>query len=161
MKEIKLTQNKVALVDDEDYEFLSKFNWYAGKGSTTFYAKRSETNNGKKIVIKMHHQIMGGKWIDHVDHNGLNNQRSNLRFCTRSQNGMNQRKQKNTSSIYKGVYFHKSTGKWMSRININGNRIHLGMFDSELDAAIVYNENAIKLFKEFASINVIPNNPNN
>ena len=99
---------------------------------------------------------MNGKGIDHRDMNGLNNQRSNLRFCTLSQNAMNRRKRENTSSIYKGVYFNNQRGKkWKAQIRINGKQIHLGLFDFEVDAARAYNMKAIELFCEFANLNII------
>lgn len=101
----------------------------------------------------MHWEIMNGKGIDHRDGNGCNNRRSNLRFATKSENGMNQRKRENTSSIYKGVYFHKPSGKWLAHIMINGKSIHLGYFVDEIDAAKAYDAKAIVLFKEFTNLN--------
>ena len=98
MKQIPLTKNKFTLVDDEDYELVNKYNWYFGAG----YARSMEK-------ILMHRLIMKakkGQMIDHIDGNGLNNQRSNLRFCTHSQNMANKKGFKNTSSKYKGVYTH-------------------------------------------------------
>lgn len=159
MKEIKLSQfgkNKgkyVALVDDEDFEGLNSFKWYAMEGGKTFYAVRRIMFNGKRRGILMHCEIMNGKGIDHIDHDGMNNQKSNLRFCTQRENMMNQRKQENTSSIYKGVCFFKRTGKWMAHITINGKNIHLGYFETEIEAAKAYNDKAIELFGEFANLN--------
>jgi hypothetical protein len=101
----------------------------------------------------MHWEMMNGKYIDHLDGNGLNNQRSNLRFATKSENGMNRQKQENTTSIYKGVSWHKHNRKWVAYITINGKRSHLGYFISEVDAAKVYNQKAIELFCEFANLN--------
>lgn len=163
MKEIQLSkQGKMkgkyfALVDDEDFERINSFNWYLGRSGNTLYAARTFSVQGKKFVQYMHGAIMNRKSIDHIDHNGLNNQKSNLRFCTVSENNMNQRKQENRSSIYKGVSFNKRTGKWKAEIQINGKRIHLGRFILEVEAARAYNAKAISLFLEFANLNIIPN----
>ena len=161
MKEIKLShQGKykgkyVALVDDEDYQYLGSFNWCVMKNRNTFYAGRAIRIDGRQTSQLMHNAIMNGKGIDHRDMNGLNNQKSNLRFCTISQNQMNKRKKINCTSIYKGVYFEKANKKWRARIKINGKAIHLGYFMSEVDAAKAYNEKAAELFGKFTNLNVI------
>lgn len=157
MKEIELSQGKVALVDDEVFDYLNQFKWCAVKYRNTFYAVRNFRIDGKHKNKFMHGEVMNGKGIDHRDMNGLNNQKSNLRFCTKSENAMNMRKMENASSIYKGVHFFKQTGKWQAYITINRKRIHLGYFDSEIDAAKSYNEKAIELFCEFANLNNTPN----
>jgi len=155
MKEIKLTQGKIALVDDEDFDRLNQFKWCTLKNGNVFYATRNIRINKKQITIYMQWDILNGKYIDHIDNNGLNNQRINLRFCTNSQNQMNKRKRKNTSSIYKGVYFNKRDKKWMSYINIKHKFIFIGYFNLESDAAKSYNQKAIELFGEFARVNII------
>jgi len=155
MKEIKLTQGQVALVDDEDFEYLNQFKWCAHKNGNVFYAIKTIYVYGKRTKGKMHNIIMGIKFIDHVDNNGLNNQRSNLRACTNSENQMNATKRVKATSLYKGVYYCKKTGKWKSTIQINGNQIYLGYFIYEVDAANAYNKKAIELFGEFANINII------
>ena len=165
MKEINLSQGKfcknrgkyVALVDDEDYELLNQFRWCANKIGNTFYAIRNIVIDGKHKVQYMHGDIMNGKGIDHIDHNGLNNQKSNLRFCTKRENSMNQRKMENASSIYKGVTFNKRDRNWIAQIMINGKNIRLGCFISETEAAKAYNTKAIALFCEFANLNVVDN----
>lgn len=159
MKEIYLSQlgkNKgmyVALVDDDDYAYINSFKWCIMKAGKTIYAKRSIRINGKKKGFLMHWAIMSKKGIDHIDHNGLNNQKSNLRICTQSENNMNRSKQENTSSPYKGVSFHKSHKKWRANIKINGKQIHIGYFNTEKDAAKAYDLKAIELFCEFANLN--------
>ena len=161
MKEIKLGQfgkNKgvyVALVDDEDFERLNSFSWYAQKGGNTFYAQRCIKVNGKKVNIRMHREILNGSIIDHIDRNGLNNQKSNLRVCTTSENAMNMRKHKKSKSNYKGVCFHKLEKKWVAQIKINRKGFYLGYFMSEVDAARAYNSKAVELFGEFANLNII------
>jgi len=165
MKEIQLSQgwfckNKgkyVALVDDEDFDNLNQWKWCVHKDINNFYAVRTVRADGKRTTTQMQWEIMNRKSIDHIDHDGLNNQKSNLRFCTNSENMMNRRKQKNTLSIYKGVTFHKRNNKWMAQIRINGKIIHLGYFDVETEAAKAYNAKAIELFLEFANLNIIPN----
>lgn len=163
MKEILLSKhgkNKgkyVALVNDEDFELLNSFKWWANKHRDTYYAARKVYVGRSQTTIYMQWDVLNGKSIDHVDGNGLNNQRYNLRFCTKSQNQMNNRKQirkqNNASSIYKGASFHKQTGKWIARIKINGNSIYIGLFPSEIEAAKAYDKKAIELFGEFAHLN--------
>jgi hypothetical protein len=141
MKEIKLTQNKVALVDDQDFELLSKNKWCAGTGTRkkTYYA--IAWINKKNTY--MHHQIMGlplkGFEIDHKDGNGLNNQRENLRIVTPRQNLQNIKNKKKTSQ-YPGVHWDKVMKHWQARIRINGPQKYLGVFKNELDAFNAYQE---------------------
>lgn len=155
MKEINLTQGKVALVDDEDFEYLNQWKWYVIRNRKTFYATCNIRVDGKRITQYMHCEVMKGKGIDHRDRNGLNNQKSNLRFCTQQENCMNTRKRENTTSIYKGVSFFKPSGKWVASIKVNGKAIFLGIFFSEIEAALAYNAKAIELFCEFANLNII------
>jgi len=160
MKKIPLTQGKFALVDDGDYGDLSGYTWYAAKNRNTYYAQRSKTISGKPKVIKMHRVIMGlhfgdGKQIDHINGNGLDNQRANLRFCTNQENLRNQKATKNCSSQFKGVNFHKKAMKWQARICVNNKDKHLGSFDTEIEAAKAYNEAAKELFGDYALCNAI------
>lgn len=158
MKEIKLTQGQVALVDDEDYEYLNQWKWYAQKSRGTFYACRYTKNE----VLIMHRIILNTPFnmeVDHRDHNGLNNQRHNIRNCTRSQNHMN--KDPRGSSKYLGVSWDKSRNKWRAFIQTrqisNGKRKTLfnGQYNTEEEAAIAYNEAAKRLHGEFANLNII------
>jgi hypothetical protein len=150
-----------ALVDDDDYEWLSRWKWHVwqSKDCVTKYAIRTDVENGRKEV-KMHRQILGLTdpkiHCDHDDGDGLNNQRHNIRACTWAQNMANRRKPHgDRSSIYKGVVFNKETQKWMARININKTQIYLGLHESESGAALAYNEAAIMHHKEFALLNEI------
>lgn len=144
MKEIQLTQEQVALVNDEDFEWLNQWKWYANKGGNTFYAQRRlSTIDGKCHKIKMHHAIMGkppkGFEADHENGNGLDNQRHNLRFVTRRQNQQNKKnKIKPKTSQYPGVYWHKTAKKWTAQIYIDKIRKHLGLFINEKEAFEVY-----------------------
>jgi hypothetical protein len=157
MKEIQLTQGKVALVDDEDFNNLNRYNWCASRSSYTYYALRSIKILGKETTIAMHQEIMlpaVGMVIDHIDGNKLNNQRSNLRVCKHKQNIRNQVKRYGTY-IYKGVSWDKVNSKWFSTIKVNGKGINLGRFKNEKEAAEIYNQAAIKYFGEFAKLNTI------
>ncbi len=158
MKTIPLTQGQVALVDDEDYERLSKFKWYAQRQRDTFYAKRNvRLPDGKRAALKMHREILGLTdpkiLVDHRDHDGLHNWRHNLRMCNKQQNMRNQRKHQGTTSVYKGVSFVNREKKWVSQIGINKKRIRLGYFSFEVDAARAYDAAALKYFGEFACLN--------
>ncbi len=115
MKQILLANNKgIALVDDEDHELLSKSTWFVLKGRTCYYATRHVGKKPHRTTQLMHRLIMNaqkGQRIDHRDNDGLNNQKSNLRSCTNSQNAMNQKKTRGTSK-YKGVSWSKVANKW-------------------------------------------------
>lgn len=153
-RKIPLTQGQYAIVDPEDYKELSKYKWFAKRCDRRFYAERSYKNKN----VKMHEVIMGtvaGKVIDHINQNGLNNRKSNLRFATTEQNAWNKRKQKGDySSKYKGVHWVKSRKKWRARIICKGTGIFLGCFDNEDDAAKAYDEKAKELFGEYAVLNL-------
>jgi hypothetical protein len=154
-KLIELTKGFVAIVDDEDYEALSKFSWSAHySGKDRVYARRREGHGGPAFY--MHRQIMGvsGR-VDHRDGNGLNNQRSNLRPCTQSQNLQNARKKSGSSCKYKGVYHYKSRNQWMAKLHKDGKSIFLGYHPTPEAAAIAYNIEAKIQFGEFARVNEV------
>jgi len=156
MKIITLTNGHETIVDDEDYAWLNQWKWYAKKDGNTFYAVRQERENQQYKTILMHRQILGlgeGKLTDHMNRDGLDNRRSNLRACTRSQNAMNQCRQKGCPSRFKGVTWHKGVGKWQARITASGNCTYLGLYDTEEEAALVYNRAALECFGEFACLN--------
>lgn len=149
MKVIPLTQGKSAIVDDEDYELVSRYKWYANKSGNVWYAR---TMDGGKTIL-MHWLIMGGKHIDHINGNGLDNRRENLRFATSSQQAMNRPSHRGSTSRYKGVSWDSARGKWLATIGKPS--VHLGYFKNEQDAARAYNEDAVKRFGEFARLNEI------
>ena len=145
MKKIILTQGKIALVDDEDCEYLSQWKWYAhNPWKNNFYAVRGgkvdEYINGKRPLIRMHCIIMGKSPInyevDHENGNGLDNQRHNLRFVTHRQNGQNLYCKQ--TSRFPGIYWHKASKQWMARIQINGTDKYLGRFMDKHEAFEIY-----------------------
>jgi hypothetical protein len=161
MKEIIMTKGYVSLVDDADFGIVNKYKWHVYRRNHIVYAISTIREKGKRKTIYLHQVIMGtmnkGReiQIDHIDGNGLNNIRENLRRCTGFQNQHNRRRCRKSTSKYKGVNWNIGTKKWISRICCNRKRIHLGYFKNELDAAIAYNAAAIKYFGEFARLNII------
>lgn len=154
--------DKVCLVDDEDYEYLNKFKWGVVKRKNTFYASRTQhyKDGSRKKMMLIHRLILGLSdpkiFVDHVDHNGLNNQKSNLRICTNQENqrntSLNNKKTLNSSSKYKGVSWYKRDNKWRANICV-GKDVYLGSFINETDAAKAYDRAALKYFGEFACLN--------
>lgn len=156
MKEIPLTHGLVALVDDEDFEWLSQWRWAARKGRNTFYAMRQVGKYPFDKNVHMHREIMqtpNGMVTDHIDKNGCNNQRSNLRVCTDTQNKANRGKQCNNTSGFKGVTWNKYEGRWVSKIEVSGKTLSLGYFSDPEIAARAYDEAAKKYHGEFANLN--------
>jgi hypothetical protein len=160
MKKIKLTKNQYALVDDEDYSYLNKFNWYAkwGDGPKTYYVVRHATINHKTLTVFMHRIIVqcpDNMVVDHINHNGLDNRKSNLRICTSSQNSSNSRIRTDGLSKYKGVSLSKKNNKWQAKIGYKNTIIWLKYHDTEEEAGVAYNKKAKELFGEFAHLNKI------
>lgn len=164
MKMIALTQDKVALVDDEDYDLLTKHKWCAvkqkHKHGFNWYAARQIARLtpavNRQVTLFMHREIMNIDKrydVDHRDNNGLNNQRSNLRQATRNQNLQNQPKTVGSNSQFKGVCWHKRDKRWRAQISINKHVIHLGNFKDEIEAAKTYDSAAKHYFGEFALTN--------
>lgn len=162
MKAIPLTQGREALVDDCDFEYLMQWTWwFASMPRYTGYARRKRINGDSGVYM---HCLIGsraglsfeGQQIDHVDGNGLNNCRSNLRVATHAQNQQHRpRLNCNNTSGFKGVGWKKHAGKWEAHIGVNGRKQHLGYFDDPRDAALAYNSAALEYYGEFACLNSI------
>lgn len=157
MKEIPLTQGKVALVDDEDYEYLNQFKWFAHNQRGCWYAKRNDrSSKGKRVMVAMHRLLLSvplGFVTDHANGNGLDNRRGNLRVATYSGNARNSKKRAINKSGYKGVVFHKAARQWVAAISAGDKTYHLGLFRTALDAAHAYDFKARELFGDFARLN--------
>ncbi len=166
MKEIPLTLGYFAIVDDEDFDWLNQWGWYVNKHRNgVFYAHRQYRNpaiknkkgHAKQVYIAMHRIIMSVTKkvdIDHINHNGLDNRKANLRICTHSQNLQNQRRLKKNKSFskYKGVR-RTGQGKWKVEICYENTHIYLGCFACEVAAAKTYDKVASIIFGEFAHLN--------
>jgi len=164
MKKIPLSKGKFAIVDDDDFEYLSKFKWYYvfKKRSRNGYAVRDFSRNIEIIKefgvshVTMHRFIIKpsrNKLVDHVNGDGLDNRKSNLRECTHTQNNGNFLLGSRNRSGYKGVSWHKTTKKWRASLMTKEKQIYLGLFINPKDAAAAYNREAIKYFGDFARIN--------
>lgn len=160
MKEIKLSHGKVALVDDEDFDRVNQFKWHWYKNGRTIYCIRNICINGKRSSQSLHHFILNIQnaklnkiEVDHIFGDGLDNQKHNLRVCSHSENMMNQRSKKNSSSKFVGVWWNKRDNNFQSEIRCNGIRYYLGIYKSEIDAAKAHDNKAKELFGKFANLN--------
>lgn len=153
VKKIELSQEFFALVDDEDFERVSQFNWHVRITKNAKYA----VTNMNKTTVQMHRFIMNcpkDKMVDHENRNGLDNRKSNLRICSRSENLMNSKKPSGLlTSKYKGV--NRVGKKWRAEIRKNRKGYYLGTFETEIEAAKAYNKKAKELFGEFAKLNEV------
>lgn len=158
IKEIPLTQGKIALVDDIDFDFLNAFDWYAVKQQhENWYAVRKQKSVlGFRKVIWMHREIMRaskGVEVDHINGSGLDNRRENLRTADDSENARNRRRQSASKSGYKGVSWENGKRLWRAQIEVNKRNKHVGYFRNKEDAARAYDAAATKYFGEFAWVN--------
>jgi hypothetical protein len=160
MKEIRLTREKIALVDDEDYEFLNQFKWQSHFDGHNWYVVRTAYNPKRRIM--MHRIIMNtpkGLETDHIDHNGLNCQKNNMRNCTHNDNIKN--KKPSGRSKFLGVSYDKKN-QIRANIKIKSIQKHLGYFKTEEEVAIAYDKKALEIHGEFANLNFPdPNYKNN
>jgi hypothetical protein len=154
MIEISLTQGYTALIDDEDYDLVSQYKWCTQITGTKYYAvsrtSRLNDANKKQHRIYMHRLILNPPKkteIDHIDGDGLNNQKNNIRVCSHKENQRNQLKHKDGKTGYKGLYYRD--GKY----EVYANHTYIGSFIDEIDAAKAYDIAAKKYFGEFANLN--------
>lgn len=149
----------IAIIDKEDIDKIKNYRWSVTKTKNTPYAQSTKKDKlGTRTCILMHRIIMNaqkGQEIDHKNRNGLDNRKENLRFCTRQQNRWNSKKQNRSISLYKGVSWNKVAEKWQAFLCVNYKNKSLGYFDNQADAAIAYNNAAVKCFGEFAMLNII------
>lgn len=158
MRLIQLTQGKCALVDEEDFESLNAWKWYANRSDgKTFYAMRNSKDAlGKPKLVLMHRIIIGAmphQQVDHINHDGLDNRRSNLRLCTSGENSRNRRINRDNTSGFKGVIWEKNRQKFRAAIRANGKRYYLGYFECPEEAARTYDAAALLLHGQFACPN--------
>jgi hypothetical protein len=158
-RRIPLTLGKFAIVDPEDYDRLRKYKWHAQQSDRTFYAVHSLTNGKRepRRNLQMHNLVINvpaGMYCDHINHNGLDNRKANLRPVSGVQSVWHRRKFKRPSrSKYKGVDWSADMKRWRVRIRVSGKRIYLGSFENEIDAAKAYDCAAKKYHGEFAVLN--------
>jgi len=153
-REIQLTQGLVALVDDEDYDTARVHKWYAHRDHRTFYAVRKvRRTNGTQAALRLHTFLTGWPMADHINGNGLDNQRSNLRPATNAENMRNRTRYTSNTSGFKGVTWHKQTRKWQAQINIEKRSRYLGLYDTPETAALAYDAAARQHHGDFATVN--------
>ncbi|MGL4999533.1 MAG: HNH endonuclease [Cetobacterium sp.] len=151
---IQLTKGQIAIIDDADFERVSKFKWCAAPCGNVFYAKSQKRH--------MHRFLLGvnnkSQFVDHKNGNTLDNRRENLRLCTQADNNRNRDKNKNSNKNYKGVYFDaqtKSVNKYRLEFWFQNKRIKRKRFFCEKEAALAYNELAKQYYGEFAYLNKV------
>ena len=159
MKQIPLSQGKFALVDDDDYERIIQIGRWCVARRYAVRVEKKGYRKQKQHTVYMHRIILNaqkGTQIDHVNGNGLDNRKCNLRICTPLENSRNKGVSKNNKSGFKGVSWFKLNGKWRAYIDVDGKKVYLGFFNCSIKAAKAYNEAAVKYFGEFARLNEIP-----
>jgi hypothetical protein len=153
-KTIPLSQEKVALIDDEDYDRVNQYLWCASLApdKKTYYAKH-ELPDGDRLYL---HRFIASATkdilVDHKNHNGLDCRKENLRQCTRAQNNANKSKT-HGGSKYKGVCWDKSRNKWKAELTYDYTHVFIGRFSDEIEAALAYDTEARRYFDEFAHTN--------
>lgn len=160
MKEVPLhgakAAGRVALVDDADYEMVMACRWHIfddPRAGGPYAITNVRRHDGGWTTMRMHKLLTGAPSTDHADHDGLNNQRYNLRPSTQHQNQGNERKGAGLSSRFKGVTWNKAAGKWQAQIKVHRRNRYLGLFAQEADAARAYDAAARAAFSEFACPN--------
>jgi len=144
-----IAKGKTALIDKEDYDKVSKYRWNYNNGAVC----TNVIKDNRRTTIKLHRFILNlparKPIVDHVNGNPLDNRKSNLRLCTHAENLRNRSMNSNNKSGYKGVYWHKTAGKWTAQVSVNGSKKHLGLFDKPEDAYKAYVKQAKLLHGEY------------
>lgn len=157
MKIIKLNKGFKTIVDDEDYIKFKDYNWTTLHKGNTVYVRRWENVNGKNTTICLHREILNitnpNIVVDHIDGNGLNNQKSNIRICSQIQNTRNRPGNLNSTCRYKGVSLSKNRKKFISQLGFEGKVYYLGTYDTPEEAAKIFDSAARFYQKEFAFVN--------
>lgn len=159
MKKIKLTKGQYTIVDDEDFEWLNSYTWYAAfqYSNGKYFAESHTCGKAKCLSTRKMHRIITnaphGMEVDHINGNSLDNRKSNLRVCSKSENMMNRDAPAHNKCGYKGV--HRNGKRWRARIIVSGTIIELGYHDSPEEAAHAYNLAAPKYHGKFAKLNII------
>lgn len=152
---------RLVTVDEGDYEAVSPFRWHViermapGRRVNGPYAQASMRIGGRKVQLEMHKFLTGNPRTDHVNHDGLDNRRVNLRVVTAAQNNYNSRSRVGSSSRFKGVTWNRGNRKWQASIKLHGQNRYLGCYEVEEDAALAYNAAARELFGEHACLNEV------
>lgn len=157
MQVIQLTQGKKTVIDDSDFEKVSKYKWYAHRQQNTWYAKhynseRKKPESLQRFLLQPSKRMI----VDHINGDGLDNRRCNLRLCTKAENAVNSGKgryKRGVSSKYKGVCWRKSLRKFSAQIVFEDRSRYLGVFRDEVKAAIAYDKAALRYFGSFARLN--------
>lgn len=163
MKQLTLTKGYFALVDEDDYYWVSQFNWCAIEIDGQVYARRSKKKgslrSNEPYEVYLHRVIIRctdkSKVVDHIDHNGLNCQKDNLRICLPDENKRYLRSRQGSSSKFLGVMYDKTRNKWKVQLTHSGKKILNKRFNTEIEAAKEYNKYALLYHGEFANLNTI------
>jgi hypothetical protein len=151
---IELTQGYYAVVDEDDYERLSKLQWYAHRQKRRVCAKASVGGGDKLFLHRVVINAPAGQSVDHINGDALDNRKKNLRLCDALNNSRGfRRKRVGVSSRFRGVYFYARDSKWVAEIKVNGRGMYLGRFDFEEQAGRAYDDAAVTHFGEFATLN--------
>lgn len=155
-RKIPLTQGKFAIVDSDDYERISLNKWiFKPKGAFGGYAQRGQRTDGKRTTVMMHREILqvaDNLVVDHINHNGVDNRKANLRPATTLQNTWNNLR-KRGKNRFRGVLWNKAEKKWKVQLACKNRKVNVGTFDDEIAAARAYDEAAKKLRGGFAVLN--------
>jgi hypothetical protein len=159
MREIPLSRGKVALVDDDDYERLIAFTWHISTDGYAYRHQRDTRVDGKRkrYSLSMHRYLMGLEYgderaVDHKNGNKLDNQKTNLRVCTRGENNLNVGRRSNNKSGFKGVYWCNFYKRWVTKTKKDGKRYFIGYFDCPEEAYRAYCARVLELHGEFANL---------